>query len=121
LRRGRYLDLWRHVTDPGILSSQHHPDGMRPCGRRTIRAHGVAGGESLLQTASGYSNALWRISRLIERGRHSRRGRKRSASEIHEAGRDAKVLVRTRRYFFKIGMISVWIGCPVTSMSLSET
>ena len=25
------------------------------------------------------------------------------------------------RRFFRIGMISVWIGCPVTSMSLSET
>jgi hypothetical protein len=23
--------------------------------------------------------------------------------------------------YFRIGMISVWIGCPVTSMSLSET
>jgi hypothetical protein len=23
--------------------------------------------------------------------------------------------------FFRIGMISVWMGCPVTSMSLSET
>jgi hypothetical protein len=23
--------------------------------------------------------------------------------------------------YFRTGMISVWIGCPVTSMSLSET
>ena len=26
-----------------------------------------------------------------------------------------------KSYFFRIGIISVWIGCPVTSMSLFET
>src|SRR5262249_1532979 len=88
-----HLDLWRHVIDPGILSSQHHPDGMRPCGRPTISAHGMAGGESLFQAASGYSNALRRVAGVLERGGHSRGRRKRSASEIHEAGRDAKILI----------------------------
>src|SRR5436190_14511987 len=32
------------------------------------------------------------------------------------------VLVRFgRQRLFRIGMISIWIGCPVTSMSLSDT
>jgi len=34
----RYLDLWRHVIDPGILSSQHHLDGMRPVPTDNMRA-----------------------------------------------------------------------------------
>jgi hypothetical protein len=32
--------------------------------------------KSLLQAATGYSNALRRIARVVERGRHSRRGRR---------------------------------------------
>ena len=62
--------LATYVLDSGILSSQHYPDGMRRGGRRTVCAHGVAGGKSLLQAAGGYSDALWRITRVIERGRH---------------------------------------------------
>src|SRR5207245_1056875 len=69
---------------------------MRRGGRRTICAHGLAGGESLLQAASGYSNALRRVAQVVERGRHSCRGRKRFAGEIHETGRDAKILVWKR-------------------------
>src|SRR6516165_3401676 len=66
---------------------------MWPCGRRTICAHGVARGESLLRAGSGYSNALWCIARFVDRGRHSCCRGKRCASEIHETGRDAKVLI----------------------------
>src|SRR5439155_21753157 len=61
-----------------------------------------AGGESLLQAASSYSNALRRVAWIVERGRHSRRGGRRCASEVHEARRDEKVLVWKRR------LLNVW-------------
>src|SRR5260370_30065849 len=75
---------------------------MRRSGRRTICADGMAGGESLLQAASGYSNALRRVARVVERGRHSCRGGRRCASEVHETGRDEKVLA------WKWRLLNVW-------------
>ncbi len=74
-------------TEPSALSSP----------ARSVCAHGPAGGESLLQAASGYSNALRRVGWIVERRRHLCRGRRRCASEIHEVGQDANVLAWKRR------------------------
>ncbi|HKF93217.1 MAG TPA: MBL fold metallo-hydrolase, partial [Gammaproteobacteria bacterium] len=87
-------DTWI-FGDMSLIQEFYHPNIILiGCGAVADGqyADGMAYGESLLQAASGYSNALRRIARVIERGRHSRRSRKRCASEVYETGRDAKVV-----------------------------
>jgi hypothetical protein len=91
---------WRCVGGFSISSRERRsPDSTRQIHRSptvTICAHSVAGGESLFHAASGNSDAPWSIARVVERGRYSCRGWKGCASEVHEAGRDAKVLAWER-------------------------
>src|ERR1051325_7736097 len=82
-------------------------------GQWTVCAYRVAGRESLLQTAGSDSHALWRVPRIGERGGYSRRSRKRFASEMYEARRDARVLTSG------LGVSGFWFCVPaITGFAL---
>ena len=80
-----------------ILSPQHHLDGMRR-GADGQYAHMAWLAVNRYFKPQVVIPMHYGAFRIVERGRHSRRGRKRCASEVHETRRDEKVLAWKWRF-----------------------